>query len=314
MRALLSSLFCLLFTPFLLASPWSAVHAEAIAADKFQLGSLHVACQGSGNRTLILIPGLGSGAWVWQDTVVALDAKHRVCAVTLAGFQGTPAPTAESSWMALAADSLAQLIRERKLDRPVLIGHSLGGTLALQFATEHSDLIAGVVAVDGLPVFPGSEQMTIEQRKARADMMRAMMSQASQDQFAAQQLAFMQHMGVIDPELAASTAKLQAKSDPAAVARYMAEDFALDLRPQLNKIKVPVLVISPYYAPDFQRAAESGAMPIMSEEQKTAYYRSLLEGVEALSVVSISPARHFVMLDQPKAFLEAVQQFLDKLP
>ena len=40
-------------------------------------------------------------------------------------------------------------------NKPVIIGHSLGGFLAIRLAEEHSDLISGAVAIDGLPVFAG---------------------------------------------------------------------------------------------------------------------------------------------------------------
>jgi pimeloyl-ACP methyl ester carboxylesterase len=51
----------------------------------------------------------------------------------------------------------------------------------------------------------------------------------------------------------------------------------------------------------------------LSEEQKTAYYEKLLAGAPDVKVVSISPSRHFVMLDQPRRFLEAVDGFLERL-
>lgn len=283
------------------------------AAETFTVGSLKVQQFGDHGEALILIPGLGSGAWVWQDTINHFSDDHVVYALTLAGFNGVPAPEQDHGLMALAVSSLQKLIREHHLEKPVLIGHSLGGTLAIQFATEHSDLIAGVIAVDGMPVFPGGEKLSTEQREARAKMMQAQMGSASQQQFAAQQLRYMQMMGVLDPELAVATGALQAKSDPAAVAAYMAEDLALDLRPKLDNIEVPVLEISPYNEPDFKRAAASGQMPMFSEAQKTDYYRSLLDGVAELEVVSISPARHFVMLDRPQEFLAALDKFLASL-
>ena len=46
---------------------------------------------------------------------------------------------------------------------------------------------------------------------------------------------------------------------------------------------------------------------------KTNYYRMLLQGVEKLEVVSISPARHFVMFDQPEKFAAALDQALAKV-
>src|SRR3546814_9828241 len=75
--------------------------------------------------------------------------------------------------------SLLQLIEQLKIDKPVLVGHSLGGTLALRFAGEHPELISGVVAVDGLPIFPGMERVSAEQRKAMAAQMQRQMAAAT---------------------------------------------------------------------------------------------------------------------------------------
>jgi pimeloyl-ACP methyl ester carboxylesterase len=48
----------------------------------------------------------------------------------------------------------------------------------------------------------------------------------------------------------------------------------------------------------------------MSEEQKTAYYASLLTEASKAQVISIAPSRHYVMLDQPVAFQQALSDFI----
>jgi pimeloyl-ACP methyl ester carboxylesterase len=72
-----------------------------------------------------------------------------------------------------------------------------------------------------------------------------------------------------------------------------------DLRPKLTSIKVPVVEISPFNAPDFAAIG-------VDENRKTGYYRMLLAGIEKLDVVSIAAARHFVMFDQPEKFAAAL--------
>ncbi|MGH8427436.1 MAG: alpha/beta fold hydrolase [Gammaproteobacteria bacterium] len=276
----------------------------------FTVGTLTVQRYGDHGRTLIMIPGLASGAWVWTDTVTQLEKDHVVYTVTLAGFDGVPPPKDGSNLMGQADASLLQLIRSHHIKKPVLVGHSLGGTLSIMFATAHSDLLSGVVAVEGLPVFPGTQNMNPTQRAAAAQSFTGKMSQMTPTQFQAQQLSFMEAGGVIDPKMAAKYAALQAKSDPASVAEYAREDLALDLRPQLKNIGVPVLEISPYYAPDFGKTSQLQ----ISEEQKADYYKMLLAGTPRLQVVSISPSRHFVMLDQPQKFLDVLNTFLASLP
>lgn len=272
------------------------------------VGTLKVERHGEHGRAVILIPGLQGGPWVWQQTIARLQKDHVVYAVTLAGFDGMPALADGGNLFDRADASLKQLIEQRKIDKPVLVGHSLGGTLALRFAGEHPELISGVVAVDGLPIFPGMERVSAQQRQAMAVQMQQQMSAATPEQFRAQSLGYMQKIGVIDPQLAARYAPMNARSDIKASAQYMAEDLAFDGRAGLKNANVPILEISPYNAPDF-----STPPMVMSEAQKTAYYQSLLADAPNAKVVSISPSRHFVMLDQPAQFRQALDNFLKSL-
>ena len=143
------------------------VYAQPLAATG-KVGTLKVERHGNHGQPVILIPGLEGGPWVWERTIRALQKDHVVYAVTLAGFDGVPPPAGGGNLFDQADASLKQLIERRKIDKPVLVGHSLGGTLALRFAGEHPQMISGVVAVDGLPVFPGMERMGVDQRKAMA--------------------------------------------------------------------------------------------------------------------------------------------------
>ena len=184
----------------------------------------------------------------------------------------------------------------------MLVGHSLGGTLALAFAAEHSALVAGVVAVDGLPVFPGTEGMTGD-RGALAERVRAQFAGETPERFAQGQRAYMKRIGSVDEGTAMMLAARTSRSDAGAVAEFAAQAMAADLRPRLAGIAVPVVEISPFNAPDF------AAMGI-DEARKNGYYRMLLAGIAKLDVVSIAGARHFVMFDQPAKFAAALDRAL----
>ncbi len=291
--------------PLTLAAPVMA--APAIASNS-SIGTLSVTHLAGTGRPVVLIPGLGSGAWAWGDTPTVLARDHSVYVVTLAGFDGTAAPTGGDRYMARAQQSLVDLIAREHLHKPVLVGHSLGGTLALKLASERPDLLGAVVAVDGLPVMPMTENLPPAQRQGMAQAMQAQIAGASPAQFKAQQLAYMQAIGTIDAAKASDYAALSARSDPKAVAQYMVEDMALDFRAQMKRATVPILEVSPYNPADGAAAPQP-----YSEAQKTAYWKSLLGDAPEATVVSISPSRHFVMLDQPVKFQRALRTFLDKL-
>lgn len=281
--------------------------AVAAGAGTLQVGTLSVQKHGSHGQPVILIPGLGSGAWAWAQTVPVLAKNHVVYTVTLAGFDGTPAPSG-SDYFAQAERSLVRLIDEQHLVKPVLVGHSLGGTLALKLASEQPQLLGAVVAVDGLPVMPMTENLPAAQRSAMAQAMKAQLAAATPAAFQAQQLGYMRAIGTTDPARAAQYAALSSRSDPKAVAEYAAEDLSLDFRAQMKYASVPILEISPYFAADGKAAPQP-----YTEAQKAAYWKSLLGTAPRATVVSISPARHFVMLDQPAKFQQALDGFLQSL-
>jgi pimeloyl-ACP methyl ester carboxylesterase len=261
---------------------------------------------GARGRPLVLIPGLATGGWVWQETVRAFGPDHAVYVLTLPGFDGRPA--AGATPFASAQAAVAKLIAQRRLDKPVVVGHSLGATMAIALAEEQPASVGGVVAIDGLPVFPGTENMEAAQRQAMADGMKARMAGADPRAFAAQQQAYMRAVGVIDMGKADDLAKLTGRSDPASVAQYVADDLKLDLRPGLKNIQAPVLVIAPWF--DLDGTAQGMTM---TRENKRDYYLGLMAGTPKLDVVTIAPARHFAMIDQPQQVNDAIRKYLASL-
>lgn len=279
--------------------------ATIVPAERFELGATLVERHGQGGRTLILIPGLASGAWAWQSAVRRFAPEHTVYVLTFPGFDGRPA--INGAGMAAAQQSVLDLILSRQLARPVLVGHSLGGTMALALAAQHCPLIGGVVSVDGLPVMPGTEEWNPAQRGGMSGSITGQMHAPTPTMFAAQQQEYMRGTGVVDMARADELARLSARSDPQAVSRYMAEAVSLDLRAALPAISAPVLVMSPYFELDAEQLR-------MTQEAKSAYYRALMQGTPNAKVVSVAPARHFAMFDQPEQVNAAIAEFLKSLP
>jgi pimeloyl-ACP methyl ester carboxylesterase len=292
------------------APPANRFAATIAPAERFEIDGVlverHGTDRGNRGRPLILIPGLASGGWVWQETVRAFSGDRAVYVLTLPGFDGRPA--AGATPFATAQAAVLKLIAQRRLDKPVIVGHSLGATMAIALAEEQPAAIGGVVAIDGLPVFPGTQDMTPAQRQAMAEGMKARVAGARPDAFAAQQQAYMRASGVVDMGKADDLAKLTGRSDPASVAQYMADDLKLDLRPGLKNIQGPVLVIAPWF--DLDNTVQGQTI---TEDNKRDYYRALMAGTPKLEVVTVAPARHFAMIDQPQAVNDAIRAYLARL-
>lgn len=280
--------------------------ATEVPLERFTAGILAVERHGSGAVPLILVPGLGSGAWAWQDVVRRFKDDHTIYVVTLPGFDGR-APLVGAPLLPQARDALRQLIVARKLDRPVIVGHSLGATLAIGLATQHASLLRAVVAIDGLAVMPGSENTPPAMRTQMASAIKARMGGLDRAAFVQGQQQYMRNIGVIDGGMADQLAALSARSDARAVVDIMAEVLEQDDRAALSKISVPVLLVAPFNQPD---AVQRG----LSEQMVKDYYGALMAGTPALTVATIAPSRHFVMFDQPEALAERVRAFLKTLP
>ncbi len=267
----------------------------------FTSGSLHVERYGNGGSPLIFIPGLGAGPWSWSEQIAHFSKDHTVYALTLTGFDGTAFAPAGDLFNSFENDFWFML-ETQKIEKPVVIGHSLGGTLAFALASTHPDRLRGAIALDGLPVFPTLAMSTATQRYDAAQKLEPQIAAQTHDQLLTYNIGFMQTVGVLTPELVTPAATLESKSDPKAVGAWMAQDLRHDLRPQLPKMTVPFLEILPY--------APGGAF---TKEQTVAFYRSLVSGAPNIDVTVIDGARHFAMLDQPKAVDDAITQFLATL-
>lgn len=276
-------------------------------AERFESGGLLVERHGSRGRPVILVPGLASGPWVWQETIRQFKDEFTLYVVTLPGFDGRPAPSGSPDWAPFesARAALRGLIAERKLDKPVIVGHSLGGTLAYAVAQDLGNGIGGVVALDGLPVFPGTENMPPQQRPQAAINVRTRMAASRPDAYAAEQRQYMRGQGVLDIGKADDITPLLLRSDREAVGAYVADLLALDLRPGLSKISAPVLVVAPFYQYD-------AAQDALTVNDKVGHYRMLVEGIPSVEVVPIAPSRHFLMIDQPLALAGILRRYLDR--
>ena len=102
---------------------------------------------GVGEPTLLLIHGLGSYMPVWSRNLDALSREHRVVAIDLPGFGKSDKRNFNYS-MAFYARVVDRVIDALKLQHVVLVGHSMGGQIALTHALRHPGKAEGLVLVD----------------------------------------------------------------------------------------------------------------------------------------------------------------------
>jgi len=291
---ILARLAALAMVPALLAQPAPA-HAEAPAE------RISVTVTGQG-PDVILIPGLASSAHVWDPTVAALAPHYRVHVVQVAGFAGAPAGgNASGPVMEPTLDAIHAYIATHHLKAPAVIGHSLGGLMAMKLAIAHPADVGRVMIVDSLPFYGMmmGPQATVARAEPQAAAMRDRLLKGSQEDYAAFEPVIMRKLVKSEGPAAQAATAAAAASDHRVVAQAMYDDFTTDLRPDLARITQPVTMLYPW-------DAATGMPQAMFDQLYTGAYAPLKQA----KVQRIDGSFHFIMIDQPAAFQAAVAAFL----
>ncbi len=249
---------------------------------------------------VILIPGLASSGDVWDATVKQLSPTHRVHVIQVSGFAGAPA-NANADGVVIKPLAAEIAAYAAKLDHPALIGHSIGGLMALEIAAATPDAISRVLVVDALPFYSllYGPTATAEAALPFAEKARAQILAMSDTQFAAAQTQTMTMMSNTEA-MRPTLIDWSLRSDRHVMAQAMYDAMIDDARPLLPAIKAPVTVL---YAWD----ATMGQPQELADDT----FQGAYAGLPAAKLTRIDGSYHFIMLDQPAAFAAAVTAFLN---
>jgi N-formylmaleamate deformylase len=250
----------------------SSAPTPAFAPKRFS-----IVVKGSG-LDVILIPGLTASRDVWNGTVAAVPS-YRYHLVQVAGFAGEPPRgNAAGDVVAPVAAEIAQYIRAKGLKRPAIVGHSMGGTVALMVAARHPDLVGKAMVVDMLPQPAGFVGL--------ADALRGLTATPGGRRLVESAIGMF-----------GGTQPVDRRSDPDVVARATHELALTDLTPELPKIKAPLTVV--YAAPDAETAASI-------TRNYVASYRAKGDA----KLIRVDGSGHMIMDDQPARFRSVLKEFL----
>lgn len=280
----------------------STAQSPAIVSEQPDSQRISVQTQGSGSD-VILIPGLASSREVWADLAADLRKRHCIHLVELAGFASTPAiSNPDGKVIAPAVDAIAEYIRTQQINAPAIIGHSLGGEIALMLGARHPDQVGRLMIVDALPFYTlmidpaATRETAVSQATATRDWL---LAQSPEQRMASQEasVARLAKTETVKPVLVAAGIN----SDRKTVADAVYELMITDLRPELFRIKASIELV---YAWD--------ALFGVSAASVDAMYRQAYVSAPDIHFTRIDNSFHFIMLDQPERFSNAVEAFLNK--
>lgn len=249
----------------------------------FKPKAFSVEVKGEG-RPVVFIPGLGCPGEVFDETVEHLGEGYQTHVLTLSGFAGRPAIKEPLS--AAVRRDLTRYIRSRKLDRPIIVGHSMGGFIAYWIASYHPDLTGPVIVLDAGPALSGD----LEEAKA----LRTQWKNATDEEFSSQiRIAYTSMTK--DPRRMESVIAATTHSNRRAFADAIYEMITTDLTEQVHEIKSPVLIL----------AADGGFQKRIKAQ---------VESIPDHEMIVIPGSKHFLMFDDTKAYYRAIDKFLEDHP
>ena len=256
---------------------------------KAQENAFKVSVLGKG-EPILLFPGFTCTGEVWDETVKELSKTNECHIFTFAGFGEVP--PIEKPWLPKIKESIDQYILDHKLNKPTLIGHSLGGVLALWLATEN-DEYNKIIVVDALPstgalMMPNFKSEYIVYDNPYNTQLLNM--ESTSFEIMAENMA--NGMTLTESKRSQITNWIL-QSDRETYVYGYTDLLKLDLRNSIYNIKSPVTILA--------------ATEPYGEETIKQTYQDQYKNLEGYSIKYAPKSAHFIMYDQPEWLLNEIK-------
>lgn len=247
---------------------------------------------GKGHQSILFIPGFASSGEVWNETKSQYEKNFTCYTLTMAGFAGIqPQPNSNfENW----EKGIVNYIHENKIDNPILIGHSMGGGLALAIAADYPDLVKKIVVVDALPCLQAVSNPAFHaSENPDCTQLITQMTSLTDAQFN-------QIQTLSIPRLVADTSKQKLiiswslHSDRNTFAKMYCDFTNTDLRQKIKNITCPSLILL--------EESFKTIKPAIEEQYKNLHTADLQYSTKGL---------HFIMYDDKDWYYNQLQKFLN---
>ena len=241
---------------------------------------------------ILFLPGFTTPGSIWKETIAHLDVKKEAHLISYAGFNGIK--PIEIPWYATIKNEIISYIKENNLKEVEIIGHSMGGTLAIDIAAALPKKVKSIILVDALPcmrdvMMPGVPAESIQYESPYNKRMLGM----NDEQFKG--MASMMSVNMTDQKEKVDTVtKWILEADRKTYVYGYTDLLKLDLRAELSKVTAKTLILG---APTYGTIAK---------EAMEKQYINL-----AKKTIAMAPGgKHFIMFDQAEWFYKQVNDFL----
>jgi len=255
--------------------------------------SFNVIKKGRGKQTVIFIAGFASSSKVWDETVEILSKSKTSYTIGFSGFAGSIAQ--DNPDLTVWENDIVAFIKKKRIRNPVLVGHSMGGIMALEITAAHPEMVSKLVVVDALPSLAAFYNPAFK-RQENIDCAPFITQFAgmSNSQFYNMQKTGIAQM-VSSAERAATILDWSVKSDRKTLGKIYCQFINTDLREKLSAITAPSLIL---LEPSFKA----------KETEVNRQYA----GLRNADIRYADKGLHFIMYDDREWFINTLQSFLSR--
>ncbi|MEW5676431.1 alpha/beta hydrolase [Flavobacterium enshiense] len=251
-------------------------------------------------QPVIMIPGYSCSGEVWNETVNRYQNQYQLHILTLAGYAGIK-PIQNEEILKTVRNEIIQYVKDNKMKKPMLIGHSLGAFMTLWLHSTEPDLFGKSICVDGLPFVsainnPSANAETLKKSAQYNKETVINNFKALPDEGYVKNMTKAMLYQVNDSIRAKQIAEWSYKSDRTTLGSTIVEMATTDLRKEVAKIKAPILVMASIFG-----TKEA------SEKEYSTQYAELKN-----KTIKVADAKHFIMYDQPEWFYTQIDAFFNQ--
>lgn len=244
------------------------------------VGDLFVDDGGGAGPAVVFLHGLGGSSRQWQPQLARLRPRRRALALDLRGHgDSAPADDPDAYTLEGYRRDLETVLETLDLERVILVGHSLGATVALAHASRRPEQVAGLMLVD-----PAGDQSRLPE-----DQLEIILEALEDDPAGEMEWTYKQLLVGSEPEVADQVLADLRLTDPRAFRPSLASSFATS----------PVPWLRAYTGPALSVVSDLNALP-----------SSLHNLVEDLPWKLIPEVSHWLMMDRPEEVAEALDHLL----
>lgn len=232
----------------------------------------------------------------WRNQVPVFAGQYAVLTYDIRGLGESERGGKELGVRSFAED-LGALLASLRIGETVLIGASLGGSIAQAFTAAHPEIVQGLVLVSTTcKISPeGATRLRERNQRIRAEGMKVAVDAQIRTQFSGD---FIRD----NPEIIDWYRSHYLANDPAAYIEIMEDQATLDLSRQIRNIRCPTLIVS----------GEDDLSPVRGREPGESA-RLLHDSIPGSQLLVIPGARHYPHIDHPDLFNKAVLSFLSSI-